>query len=195
VLAATPTPAGRAPAALAQGAPAIAFKTGTSYGFRDAWAIGVGQGYAIGVWIGRPDGAPRPGAMGRTEALPLLFEAFDRAAPAGQTPMQAWNRERAAPGQDRLQTAASAGAPQILFPPDGADVLKPDGPDRDRGFALAAQGGRGPQTWYVEGAPLTAETTSGRVIWRPVQPGFYEVAVVDADGRRAQARVRVRTGL
>jgi penicillin-binding protein 1C len=194
VLAATPTPTGRAPAALAQGAPTIAFKTGTSYGFRDAWAIGVGQGYAIGVWLGRPDGAPRPGAMGRTEALPLLFEAFDRVAPVGQTPMQAWQRERASPGQDRMQTAASADTPQILFPPDGADVLKPQGEDAARGFALAAQGGRAPLTWYVEGTPLPTEPTSGRVIWRPDQAGFYEVAVVDADGRRAQSRVRVRAG-
>src|SRR5262249_58573942 len=62
ILATSPSPAGRTPAQLAQGAPRVAFKTGTSYGFRDAWAIGVSGGDLIAGWVGRPDGAPRPGA-------------------------------------------------------------------------------------------------------------------------------------
>jgi penicillin-binding protein 1C len=198
VLAATPSPAGRAPNALAAGAPQIAFKTGTSYGFRDAWAMGVGEGFAVGVWLGRPDGAPRPGVMGRTQALPLLFDVFDRLSPAGQTLMEPWARERAPPGQAQLETAASADAPRILFPPDGAQVLAADltaGDASDatvaRGFSLSSQGGRSPVTWYVEGAAIAREESSGRAIWRPRAPGFYEVAVVDADGRRAVSRVRV----
>ncbi|MCW5760700.1 MAG: hypothetical protein KIS90_13105, partial [Phenylobacterium sp.] len=35
---------------------------------------------------------------------------------------------------------------------------------------------------------------SGRPIWRPPGPGFYQVTVVDSEGRRAQARVRVKGG-
>ena len=35
---------------------------------------------------------------------------------------------------------------------------------------------------------------SGRTIWRPSAPGFYNVSVIDADGQRAQARVRIRGG-
>ena len=43
----------------------IAFKTGTSYGYRDAWSVGFDGKHTIGVWVGRPDGAPVPGLIGR----------------------------------------------------------------------------------------------------------------------------------
>ena len=57
--------------------PALAWKTGTSYGFRDAWAIGVGPRFLIGVWIGRPDGTPVPGQFGLASAAPLMFQVHD----------------------------------------------------------------------------------------------------------------------
>ena len=62
----------------------IAFKTGTSYGYRDAWAVGFDGRATIGVWVGRPDGAPVPGLVGRASAAPILFDAFARSgfAPA-----------------------------------------------------------------------------------------------------------------
>ena len=60
----------------------IAFKTGTSYGYRDAWAIGLDGRMTIGVWVGRPDGAPVPGLVGRAAAAPILFEAFARSGVA-----------------------------------------------------------------------------------------------------------------
>src|SRR5580704_8422189 len=56
----------------------IAFKTGTSYGYRDAWAVGFDGKRTIGVWVGRPDGAPVPGLVGRMAAAPILFDAFAR---------------------------------------------------------------------------------------------------------------------
>src|SRR6185369_14607874 len=56
----------------------IAFKTGTSYGYRDAWAIGFDGRMTVGVWVGRPDGAPVPGLVGRASAAPILFEASAR---------------------------------------------------------------------------------------------------------------------
>ena len=56
----------------------IAFKTGTSYGYRDAWSVGFDGRITIGVWVGRPDGAPVPGLIGRTAAAPILFDAFAR---------------------------------------------------------------------------------------------------------------------
>jgi penicillin-binding protein 1C len=61
-----------------------------------------------------------------------------------------------------------------------------------RGLALAAGGEN--LSWYVEGRPLAPDPISGRVIWRPASPGFYRVTVVDAQGRAAEARVRVRGG-
>ena len=61
-----------------------------------------------------------------------------------------------------------------------------------RGFILAA-GGQG-LTWYVDGAPVGLDPVSGKPLWRPPAPGFYRVSVVDADGRTADARVRVTGG-
>jgi penicillin-binding protein 1C len=187
ILAKTPTPEGRAPSALIENAPQIAFKTGTSYGFRDAWAFGVADGYAVGVWVGRPDGAPRVGSTGRADALPLLFAAFDRLTPSGAPPTLIADAH-AAPGQRRFDSGGDDAGPAILFPPNDAEVLV----DASRGVALAARGGAGPLVWYAEGVRVAEEATSGRPIWRPSSPGFHEVMVVDAAGRRAKARVRVR---
>ncbi len=192
ILATSPHPAGRIPAQVAQGAPRVAFKTGTSYGFRDAWALGVANGYAIGVWVGRPDGTPRPGATGRAAALPILFQAFDLIGAPAPTPgpIEA-DRHQAAPALTRLDSSGREGL-SILFPPAGAEVLVLDYGAGSRGLSLAARGGRAPLTWYAEGERVETESTSGRAIWRPSAPGFYDVTVVDADGESAHVRVRIR---
>jgi penicillin-binding protein 1C len=193
ILATSPHPAGRAPAQVAQGAPQVAFKTGTSYGFRDAWALGVSNGYAIGVWVGRPDGAPRPGATGRSEALPVLFEAFDLLGTPAQPEQQQEQHEPVAPALVRFERSGEREGLSILFPPSGAEVLVLDYGEDSRGLSLSARGGRAPLTWYAEGERVANESTSGRAIWRPEAPGFYEVTVVDADGQSARTRVRIRS--
>jgi penicillin-binding protein 1C len=179
------------PAQVAQGAPQVAFKTGTSYGFRDAWALGVSNGYAIGVWVGRPDGAPRPGATGRSEALPILFEAFDLLGAPSDVRRAPEEREEVAPALVRFEREEREGL-SILFPPAGAEVLVLEYGANARGLSLSARGGRGPLTWYAEGERVETEPTSGRAIWRPRAPGFYNVTVVDADGESARTRVRIR---
>ena len=68
------------------------------------------------------------------------------------------------------------------------DALGP----KARGLVLAAEGEG--LTWYVEGAPLDLDPVSGRAIWKPAAPGFYRLTVVDAQGRKAAARVRIRGG-
>lgn len=191
ILATSPHPAGRIPAAVAQNAPNVAFKTGTSYGFRDAWALGVSGDYAIGVWVGRPDGTPRPGATGRDAALPILFDAFDLIG-APDAPVLAPEREHnAAPALVRLDQGGDE-ALSILFPPANAEVLVLDYGADARGLSLSARGGRTPLTWYAEGERVSTEDTSGRAIWRPSAPGFYNVIVVDADGQSQSVRVRIR---
>jgi penicillin-binding protein 1C len=94
----------------------IAFKTGTSYGYRDAWSVGFDGKITIGVWVGRPDGAPVPGLIGRVAAAPILFDAFARTGKIAEGP-----QGRA--GCRQCQAAAAA-AP---VPPDGRT-----GADRQR---------------------------------------------------------------
>ena len=71
---------------LTRGAPAVAWKTGTSYGHRDAWAVGFSRRYAIGVWVGNFDGRPRQGISGSEHAAPLLFDLFRAIEPGGGAP-------------------------------------------------------------------------------------------------------------
>ena len=187
ILRESPAPPGRTPTALIRGGPKIAFKTGTSYGFRDALAAGVGGGYVVVVWTGRPDGGARQtGMTGREAALPLLFDVFDALAPQAQAPPPI--APRRAPGALEELEQAAAG-PRLVFPPNGATVqVEAVGPAA-RGLALAARGEG--LSWYVDGAPLAPQPHGG-VIWRPDASGFYRVAVVDAEGRSAEARVRIR---
>jgi penicillin-binding protein 1C len=57
--------------------PAIAWKTGTSYGRKDAWSIGFNAKYTIGVWIGNFTGEGIHELTGADMATPLLFEIFN----------------------------------------------------------------------------------------------------------------------
>jgi penicillin-binding protein 1C len=61
---------------LTREAPAVAWKTGTSYGHRDAWSVGYSDRYAIGVWAGNFDGHGQKGMSGSEFAAPLLFDLF-----------------------------------------------------------------------------------------------------------------------
>jgi len=65
--------------------PAVAWKTGTSYGHRDAWALGFSGRYAVGVWVGNLDGTPVAGISGAHHAGPLLFDLFRAVEPSGAT--------------------------------------------------------------------------------------------------------------
>ena len=181
-----PAPKGRAPAALTRLGPRMAFKTGTSYGFRDALAAGVVGGYAIVAWTGRADGGARGGLTGRDAALPLLFDAADAidAPPSAPHPIAP---RSAPPALQQLQIQGDG--PHLVFPPDGATVQVDSLGARSRGLVLAAQGER--LSWYVDGVPLKADPT-GKTVWRPAAPGFFRLSVIDAAGRKAEARVRVK---
>jgi penicillin-binding protein 1C len=193
ILADAPGPTGRAPARLTQNAPQIAFKTGTSYGFRDAWAAGVAGDKAIIVWAGRADGAPRPGHVGRSDALPLLFEIADRAGVHLSVGDRNADRILAVP-ERRPQTAlvnfAPQQAPEILFPPRGAELWAGaiDGAPA-RAFVLAGRGA-GPLRWFIDGKPCTLDD-GGLPVWSPESPGFYTITATDEIGRQSRVRVRV----
>lgn len=186
ILRGSPSLAGRAPAALSSSAPVIAYKTGTSYGYRDAWAAGHAAGLTIVVWTGRADGAPRPGETGRKSAAPLLFALMDALTNGAAKRFD----EDAGPPETfthvRLDRRTEDGPPSILFPVAGSEVY-PGG----EGLVLAARGGAGGYAWYVDGAPLADAEGGDRPIWRPAAEGFYDIAVVDSEGRSASAKVRV----
>lgn len=173
----------------------VAFKTGTSFGFRDAWTIGASSDYTVAVWIGRPDGAPRAGETGRRAAAPVMFGIFaflpaDRQTrPAPPDPSHALFRRLPPPALQHLRSAdaaATVGARnerlRILFPPDGATVES-----SADGIALSAAGGRAPLRWIVDGLPLAPAAQ----FWTPDGAGLSRLVVVDADGNRRAANVRI----
>lgn len=57
--------------------PAVAWKTGTSYGRKDAWSIGYNKDYTIGVWVGNFDSRGVPDLSGASAAAPILFQLFN----------------------------------------------------------------------------------------------------------------------
>jgi len=57
--------------------PAIAWKTGTSWGFHDAWTAGVFGRYVLVVWVGNFDGQANPAFVGIEAAAPLFMRIVD----------------------------------------------------------------------------------------------------------------------
>ncbi len=172
----------------------IAFKTGTSYGYRDAWSIGFDGKRAIGVWVGRPDGAPVPGLVGRTAAAPILFEAFARmdrpVAPLPPAPQGALvaTTAKLPPPLQRLRSGilasdSTAQPPRIMFPPDGARLdMTGTGAAPFGEVALKIAGGTGPLTVLVNGMPVAGRTVRRALFWEPDGPGFARLTVMDARG-------------
>ena len=194
ILKETPTPEGRMPGRLTADAPQIAFKTGTSYGFRDAWAAGVSGDYAIIVWVGRADGAPRPGATGRKAALPILFEVADRAArhlgEAGSSQTRLMTQRTPEVRGALTQFSEIGSPPEILFPPKDAELWAGQvNGERARPFVFAGRGD-GQLRWFVDGDPVSLDG-GGLPAWMPEEPGFYRISTIDTAGRASNVNVRV----
>jgi len=178
----------------------IAFKTGTSYGYRDAWAVGFDGRMTIGVWVGRPDGAPVPGLVGRVSAAPILFDAFAR---SGLTPTPlprapkgvifAASNKLPPPLQRFGGTAPrdTAEPPRIMFPPDGAR-LELAGSEHSAPVALKIAGGRAPLTVMVNGVPIVGQDGGRTLFFRPDGPGFIRLTVMDARGAADSVTVRLQ---
>jgi len=177
----------------------IAFKTGTSYGYRDAWAVGFDGRMTIGVWVGRPDGAPVPGLVGRASAAPILFDAFARsghaAAPLARAPKGAVfaATNKLPPPLQRFRAEGAPVAlsepPRIMFPPDGARLELGARPDA---VPLKIAGGLAPLTVMVNGVPLPAPDGRRTLFFSPDGPGFVRVTVMDARGAADSVMVRLQ---
>ena len=177
----------------------IAFKTGTSYGYRDAWAVGFDGGLTVGVWVGRADGAPVPGLLGRTAAAPILFDAFARAGshaplPAPPRGVIGATGERLPPPLRHYRDSvrpigARSDPPRIMFPPDGAALARPaDGPLT---LPVKVGGGRMPLTVMANGTPVATARGRGTVTFEPDGAGFVRLTVMDAQGATDSVVVRV----
>jgi penicillin-binding protein 1C len=182
----------------------IAFKTGTSYGYRDAWAIGFDGRLTIGVWVGRPDGAPVAGLMGRTAAAPILFDAFartgERLQPLLPPPKGALiaSTAKLPPPLQRFGSAAStseamAQEVRIVFPPDGAslELSGREGEPRNP-IAVKIAGGTPPLNVLLNGMPLAAKKSARTLFFAPDGPGFVRLTVTDATGAADSVVVRLQ---
>ena len=179
----------------------IAFKTGTSYGYRDAWAVGFDGRRTIGVWVGRPDGAPVPGILGRTAAAPILFDAFarggylpERLPPAPKGAILATNGKLPPPLQrfsDDSGGSRASDRVRIMFPPNGARLELASTDGRPEPVAMKIAGGIEPMTVMVNGVPQNRG--SGRTIFfDPKGPGFVRLTVIDGKGTADSVMVRVQ---
>jgi penicillin-binding protein 1C len=183
----------------------IAFKTGTSYGYRDAWSVGFDGRMTIGVWVGRPDGAPVQGLVGRTAAAPILFDAFAR---TGKLPVALPKPPKGAlvasnarlplplrrfrPVGELVRTGGEQ-APHIQFPLNGSRIDV----DRSAGGQFSAMpvkvaGGVLPMTMLVNG--VSAGEIDGRrqrLVDAP-GPGFARLTVIDATGAADTVVIRIQ---
>ena len=183
----------------------IAFKTGTSYGYRDAWSVGFDGRITIGVWVGRPDGAPVPGLIGRTAAAPILFDAFAR---TGKLPaalpkppkgaLLASNAKlplplrRFRPVGELVRTGGEQ-APHIQFPLNGSRIDV----DRSAGTQFSAMpvrvaGGVLPMTMLVNGVAVGEIDGRRQRLAEPPGPGFARLTVIDATGAADTVVIRIQ---
>jgi penicillin-binding protein 1C len=181
----------------------IAFKTGTSYGYRDAWSVGFDGKRTIGVWVGRPDGAPVPGLVGRSAAAPILFDAFARSgktiAPLPHAPrgtLIAANAKLPLPLQRfrpvGLPSEGSEPALKIIFPPNGARLELTAEAGAVDPLAVKISGGALPLTVLANGVPLEKAITKRTLFYQPDGPGFVRLTVMDARGATDSIVVRLQ---
>jgi penicillin-binding protein 1C len=183
----------------------IAFKTGTSYGYRDAWSVGFDGRMTIAVWVGRPDGAPVPGLIGRTAAAPILFDAFAR---TGKLPVALPKPPKGALVESNVKLplplrrfrpigelvrSGNEHALHIQFPLNGSRIDV----DRSAGTEAAAMpvkvtGGVLPMTMLVNGASVGEIDGRRQRLIDPPGPGFARLTVIDAAGAVDTVVVRIQ---
>jgi penicillin-binding protein 1C len=179
----------------------VAFKTGTSYGYRDAWSVGFDGRYTVGVWVGRPDGAPVAGLVGRAAAAPILFDAFARlpTSPAASLPrapsgVLVTTNAKLPPPLKHFQPDARPGEAEaklhILFPPDGARLDLPASDDKPSLIPLKVTGAVAPVIILVNGVPAAAQPR-GTLFFQPPGPGFARVTIIDGSGAADSVIVRL----
>jgi penicillin-binding protein 1C len=183
----------------------VAFKTGTSYGYRDAWSVGFDGRITIGVWVGRPDGAPVPGLVGRAAAAPILFDAFARTgkvpAPLLKAPrgaLVASNAKLPLPLRrfrpaGELVRPAGEQAPRIQFPLNGSRIDAGGvGEKQFSALPVKVAGGVLPMTMLVNGVAVGEIDGRRQRMIDPPGTGFVRLTVQDATGAADTVVVRIQ---
>jgi penicillin-binding protein 1C len=183
----------------------IAFKTGTSYGYRDAWSIGFDGRMTIGVWVGRPDGAPVPGLIGRTAAAPILFDAFARTGklplPLPKPPrgtLVASNATLPLPLRrfrpiGELVYSAGQQAPHIQYPLNGSRIeIAASAGAQPQEVPVKVAGGVIPMTMLVNGVSVGQIDGRRQHLIDAPGPGFARLTVIDATGAADTVVVRIQ---
>jgi penicillin-binding protein 1C len=182
----------------------IAFKTGTSYGYRDAWSVGFDGRMTIGVWVGRPDGAPVPGLIGRAAAAPILFDAFARTAklpvPLPKPPkgaLLASNAKLPLPLRrfrpvGELVRGGGEQAPHIQFPLNGSRIDVAGSGAQGSALPVKVAGGVLPMTMLVNGVSVGEFDGRRQRLVNPPGPGFTRLTVIDATGAADTVVIRIQ---
>ncbi|MCA1486933.1 penicillin-binding protein 1C, partial [Bradyrhizobium sp. IC4061] len=183
----------------------IAFKTGTSYGYRDAWSVGFDGRMTIGVWVGRPDGAPVPGLIGRVAAAPILFDAFARSGktltalpkpPKGT--LVASNAKLPLPLKrfrpvGELVRSGGEQPLHIQFPLNGSRIdVDRSGGRESAAMPVKVAGGVLPMTVMVNGTALGEIDGRRQRLIDPPGPGFARLTVIDATGAADTVVIRIQ---
>ena len=182
----------------------IAFKTGTSYGYRDAWTVGFDGRMTIGVWVGRPDGAPVPGLVGRAVAAPILFDAFARSGklpvPLPKPPkgtLVASNAKlplplrRFRPVGELVRTSGEQ-TPHIQFPLNGSRIEIAGSGAEASAVPVKVAGGVLPMTMLVNGVSVGEIDGRRQRLIDPPGPGFARLTVIDATGAADTVVIRIQ---
>lgn len=119
--------------------PAIAWKTGTSWGFRDAWTAGVFGRHVLVVWVGQFDGAGNPAFVGIQAAAPLFVRIVDALRAEGLDPGEVV-RGRLPQLRQVEVCADTGGMPDALCPVKA-------------------------RTWFIAGKSPIRASTLHRAIW------------------------------
>ena len=183
----------------------IAFKTGTSYGYRDAWSVGFDGRLTIGVWVGRPDGAPVPGLVGRTAAAPILFDAFARTGKLPATlpkppkgTLVASNAKLPLPLRrfrpaGELVRSGGEQALRIQFPLNGSRIDAGSAADKPlSALPVKVAGGVLPMTMMVNGVAVGEIDGRRQRLVDPPGAGFVRLTVQDATGAADTVVVRIQ---
>jgi penicillin-binding protein 1C len=119
--------------------PAIAWKTGTSWGYRDAWTAGVFGRHVLVVWLGNFDGSSNPALIGIDAAAPLFLRMVD-----------ALRAERLDPGEMATQQPANLRQVEVCTATGGLpDALCPVRST----------------TWFIAGKSPIQTSSLHRTVW------------------------------